>query len=180
MILKNCRIPKSLLGCMECSSWNNVIECSSRGIIARVWPRTSQFNITLNIAAVQDKIRGPKICIYVSDLTQEIFLFMICVFLKKWGYVCSWRSEGCCADKATYFAVVIQNAVQSLSRWFTHCSNFFATYSCNYNHSGIQLFVSLSPWHVFINDLFYKKLSRSVKFQHTMNQVAQIYFSSSI
>lgn len=55
----------------------------------------------------------------------------------------------------------------------------FAVYSHNYNHAGTQLFVSLSLWHVFINDLFCKKLSRSAKFQHAVNQVAQIYFSAS-
>lgn len=170
MILKNYKIQKFLLGCMECSSWNNVIVCTSREIIARVWCMTNQFNITLNIVTVQEKL-GHKICIYVSDLTRKILLFMICVFLKKWGLLC-WQS---------YLFYSYNSKCSSDSfKWFTHCSNFFATYSCNYNHSGIQLFVSLSPWHVFINDLFCKKLSRSVKFQHAMNQVAQIYFSSSI
>lgn len=168
--LKNFRIQKSLLGCVECSSWDNIIVCYWRKVIANVWPRTNQLNVILNIFAVLGKIRGRKICICVAGLTGKISLFMIYVFSKKWGLL-GWQSylfHNCNSNWSSDSVKTIYSLL-----------HFFAAYLCNYNHSGTQLFVSLSLWHVFINDLFCKKRSRSVKFQHAMNQVARIYFNSS-
>lgn len=154
---------------MECSSWDNIIACYSREILASVWPRTNQLNIILSISAFQDEILSPKTCICIASLTEKTFLFMMYVVFKNSVVLC-WQS---------YLFYNCDSKCSSDSDDLLFASIFFAVYLCNYNHSGTQLFVSLSLWHVFINDFFCKKLSRSVKFQDAMNQVAQTYFSAS-
>lgn len=155
---------------MECSSWDNIIVCYSREIIASVWPRTKQLNITLSLFAFQNKILHPKICTCVTGLREKNIFFVVYLVFKNWVLLC-WQSY-------LFYNCNSEGSSDSVKMIFSLLP-FFSVYLHNYNHSVTQLFVCLSPWHVFINDLFCKKLSRSVKFQHAMNQVAQIYFSTS-
>lgn len=89
----------------------------------------------LSISAFQNKILGPKICIYVAGLTEKTFIFMVCVVFQELSTVVLTKLLVLQLQFKMQFRFSQDNLV---------FASTFAVYSHNYNHAGTQLFVSLS------------------------------------
>lgn len=153
--------PKLPAGVVECSSWDNIVVCYSRRDTCRCL--SSQLNIILNIPAFQDKIPDPKICLYISSLTEKIFFLMMCMVFKNWVLLCwhSWLLYNCNSKWSS-------DSVMTILLLFFCCT-----------HSTIIIILSHSCccpclYEVFFfNYPFCNKLGSML-----LIQAAQIYFSA--